>query len=599
MSGRNPPAVKTPRLKHTPILPDRFPSYFYRETVDNTAVPLDPPWLSPRRSAPGPTLQLYGGGAQASTTTPLISSTTCSPLPSSSCSPDNNLADQLAVLNGMKFTTVVVDNGGGGDVDSIMNCWSSDQHYAVVDSSGEVALTSSSSDELKLLDPVVEGKATMDVLDSLLSANSVSNNNFAELKPLPPFITSYTGQVRLNDIRLNEFYAPSPQSQQQQIPSPNSGVVGSSNRLETNNNNNNSVNNNVYKNCGVSTSGNELYYMTEPVTSTVDGLVGKHEDVILGSIADSEMDDFAAIIGNVMADTTVHNTGLDGVGDVINRDAWMDFDLIDTCTPKDADYLHEMANQFVNDCSPSPPSSNQSVQVSPPSSSQQQQQASSTLQSLLTQGTAPSNYQSNQIKREPNTYHHMPLLQSRLQNGANNNNMMSSGGQQAKDVQQQQQQQQQFMPYCNGGKDMLPHTTLASPPGHVTTSDISPQRFGSGNTQRGNAKFRPNNNLDGFGIANPPTKKKSRSNKNKMNAAANNAAAAAALATYPDGSSKEKPVHHCSICNRGFLNKSNIKVHLRTHTGEKPFRCEVCGKAFRQKAHLIKHQQIHKRVGRD
>jgi len=500
----------------------------------------------------------------------------------------------------MKFTTVVVDGGGGGDVDSIMNCWSSDQHYAVVDSSGEVALTSSSSDELKLLDPVVEGKATMDVLDSLLSGQPVSNNNnFAELKPLPPFITSYTGQVRLNDIRLNEFYAPSPQSQQQQIPSPNSGVVGSSNRMETNNNNNNSVNNNVYKNCGVSTSGNELYYMTEPVTSTVDGLVGKHEDVILGSIADSEMDDFAAIIGNVMADTTVHNTGLDGVADVINRDAWMDFDLIDTCTPKDADYLHEMANQFVNDCSPSPPSSNPSVQVSPPSSSQQQQQqqASSTLQSLLTQGTPPANYQAN-VKREPATYHHMPLLQSRLQNGAtpnnnSNNNMMSGGN---KDV-----QQQQFMSYCNGGKDMLPHTTLASPPGHVTTSDISPPRFASANQQRGNAKFRPNNNLDGFGIANPPAKKsKSRSNKNKMAAAANNnAAAAASLTTYPDGSTKEKPVHHCSICNRGFLNKSNIKVHLRTHTGEKPFRCEVCGKAFRQKAHLIKHQQIHKRVGRD
>lgn len=26
---------------------------------------------------------------------------------------------------------------------------------------------------------------------------------------------------------------------------------------------------------------------------------------------------------------------------------------------------------------------------------------------------------------------------------------------------------------------------------------------------------------------------------------------------------KEKPVHRCNICNRGFLNKSNIKVHLR------------------------------------
>nr|CAH7749594.1 unnamed protein product [Callosobruchus chinensis] len=62
---------------------------------------------------------------------------------------------------------------------------------------------------------------------------------------------------------------------------------------------------------------------------------------------------------------------------------------------------------------------------------------------------------------------------------------------------------------------------------------------------------------------------------------------------------KEKPVHRCSICNRGFLNKSNIKVHLRTHTGEKPFRCDTCAKAFRQKAHLLKHQQIHKRIGRD
>jgi hypothetical protein len=64
-------------------------------------------------------------------------------------------------------------------------------------------------------------------------------------------------------------------------------------------------------------------------------------------------------------------------------------------------------------------------------------------------------------------------------------------------------------------------------------------------------------------------------------------------AKTPKNAAKVEANIRCPICAKGFTRNHNLRNHLRTHNGEKPFACTTCSESFTRKSDRDRHERTH------
>lgn len=81
-------------------------------------------------------------------------------------------------------------------------------------------------------------------------------------------------------------------------------------------------------------------------------------------------------------------------------------------------------------------------------------------------------------------------------------------------------------------------------------------------------------------------------------ARSNNTTAAAMVVAAAALARRDRRNDTCEFCGKIFKNCSNLTVHRRSHTGEKPYKCSLCNYACAQSSKLTRHMKTHGKDGR-